>query len=143
MSVAFDFNASLNDVAPLSPILFPVYLMRIEQNYLLMVSICVLLLLSSHHRSSSVSVVFDFNASLNDVAPVSQILLPIDAIQHKNVNLFCSYQWFMVHCDFLHPKFIFLHETMPIKRQTIPIVNSPSIRPVINIKMNFLDCFFL
>ena len=28
--------------------------------------------------SSSVSVVFDFSASLNDVAPVSSILLPVD-----------------------------------------------------------------
>ena len=27
MSVVFDFNASLNDVAPVSPILFPVDLM--------------------------------------------------------------------------------------------------------------------
>ena len=31
VSVVFDFNASLNDVAPLSLIQFPVYLMRIER----------------------------------------------------------------------------------------------------------------
>ena len=36
------------------------------------------LLLSSHSRSSSVSVVFDFNDSLNDIAPVSPISLPIN-----------------------------------------------------------------
>ena len=35
------------------------------------------LLLSSHFRLSFVSVVFDFNASLNDVAPLSPILLPV------------------------------------------------------------------
>ena len=29
--------------------------------------------LSLHHRSSFVSVVFDFNASLNDVAPIAPI----------------------------------------------------------------------
>ena len=30
MSVVFDFNASPNDVAPLSPILFPVDCMRMK-----------------------------------------------------------------------------------------------------------------
>ena len=34
--------------------------------------------LSSPHRLSSVSVVFDFNASLNDVAPVSPMSLSVD-----------------------------------------------------------------
>ena len=38
----------------------------------------VCLLLSLLHRLSSVSVVFDFNASLNDVVPVSPILLPVE-----------------------------------------------------------------
>ena len=36
------------------------------------------LLLSSQPRLSLVSVVFDFNASLNDVTPVSPILLSVD-----------------------------------------------------------------
>ena len=36
------------------------------------------LLLSSHHRSSLVSVVLDFNDSLNDVVPVSPIQLSVD-----------------------------------------------------------------
>ena len=39
---------------------------------------CVFFLLSSQVRLSFVSVVFDFNASLNDVAPVSPILFPFD-----------------------------------------------------------------
>ena len=39
--------------------------------------ICVLFLLSSHLRSSFVSVVFDFNASLNDVVPVSLMMFPV------------------------------------------------------------------
>ena len=36
------------------------------------------LLLSSQLRSSAVSVVFDFNDSRNDDAPVSPILFPVD-----------------------------------------------------------------
>ena len=39
--------------------------------------LCVFFLLSSPPRLSSVSVAFDFNASLNDVAPVSPILLAV------------------------------------------------------------------
>ena len=35
-------------------------------------------------KTSSVSVVFDFNASLNDVAPVSPMSLPVYSKQHKN-----------------------------------------------------------
>ena len=36
--------------------------------------------LSSQSRSSAVSVVFDFNASLNDVAPVSLRLLSVEVM---------------------------------------------------------------
>ena len=74
MSVVFDFNASLDDFAPLSPMLLSVDLMRIEKSGLLMDAICVLFLLSSPLRSSSVSVVFDFKASLSDLVPVSPML---------------------------------------------------------------------
>ena len=44
-------------------------------------------LLSSPHRLSSVSVVFDFNASLNDIAPVSPILLPVDVKRMEKSEL--------------------------------------------------------
>ena len=44
-------------------------------------AICVLFLLSSPPRLSFVSVVFDFNASLNDVAPVSLIWLSVDLMR--------------------------------------------------------------
>ena len=37
----FDFNASLNDVAPVSPMLLSVDLMRMEKSGLLMDAICV------------------------------------------------------------------------------------------------------
>ena len=67
----FDFNASLNDAAPMAPIPLPVYLTRIGKFGLFMDAICVLFLSYSLLRLSSVSVVFDFNESLNDVAPVS------------------------------------------------------------------------
>ena len=52
VSVVFDFNVSLIDVAPVSPILFTVDLMRMEKSGLLMDAICVLFLLSSRFRSS-------------------------------------------------------------------------------------------
>ena len=38
----------------------------------------VCFLLSSRLRSSAVSVVFDFSASFNDVAPVSPMLFPVE-----------------------------------------------------------------
>ena len=39
---------------------------------------CVFLILSLRNRLSVVSVVFDFNDSLNNVAPVSPIMLSVD-----------------------------------------------------------------
>ena len=87
VSVVFDFNASFNDVAPVSQKLFTVNLMRMDKSGLLMDAICVLFLLCSHHRLSSVSVVFDFNASLNDVAPFSPILLPVDLMRMEKSGL--------------------------------------------------------
>ena len=50
-------------------------------------AICVLFLLSSQIRSSSISVVFDFNASLNDVAPVSPILLSVYLMKMEKSGL--------------------------------------------------------
>ena len=51
------------------------------------------ILLSSPHRSSFVSVVFDFNDSLNDVAPVPPILFPVyEKKKEKSVllmDVFC------------------------------------------------------
>ena len=41
MSAVFDFNASLNDVAPVSIMLLPVYVERKEKSYLLMDFFCV------------------------------------------------------------------------------------------------------
>ena len=43
----------------------------------------VCLLLSSRHILSSVSDVFDFNDSLNDIAPVSPILLSVVMIKER------------------------------------------------------------
>ena len=78
VSVLFDFNDSLNDFTPLSPISFSFDVKIKAKSELLMDFICMsYLLLSSPLRLSFVSVVFDFNDSLNDVAPVSPILLPI------------------------------------------------------------------
>ena len=43
--------------------------------------------LSSQHRLSFVIVAFDFNDSLNDVAPVSPIPLPVDVIRKEKSEL--------------------------------------------------------
>ena len=48
---------------------------------------CVFFLLSSQLRLSSVSVVFDFNASLNDFAPLSPISLPVDVMRMEKSEL--------------------------------------------------------
>ena len=76
VSVVFDFNDSLNDVAPVSPIMFSVDMNRNRKSELLMDAFCAFLL-PPPLRLSSVSAVFDFSASLNDVAPVSPILLSV------------------------------------------------------------------
>ena len=78
VSVVFDVNASLNDVAPLSLTSLSVNVKRKEKSELLMDVFCVsCFLLSSPLRLSSVSVVFDFNASPTDVTPLSPILLAV------------------------------------------------------------------
>ena len=84
MSVVFDFNDSLNDVAPMSPILFPVDMKINEKSELLMDVIYVSsFFLSLPLRLSSVSDVFDFNDSLNDIAPVSPMLFPVDVMRNE------------------------------------------------------------
>ena len=44
----------------------------------------MLFLLCSLHKSSFVSVVFDFSASLNDVAPVALMLFTVDSMLMGN-----------------------------------------------------------
>ena len=86
VSVVFDFNASLNDDTPISPISLPDDVMKKGKSELLMVfSVC--LPLSPPSRYSSVSVVFDFNATLNDVAPVSPISFTVRMKQKEKCVL--------------------------------------------------------
>ena len=87
MSTVFDFNASLNDIAPVSPMLLSVDLIKVEKSGLLMDIICVLFLLSSQLILSSASVVLDFNALLNDVAPVSPTLFTVDFMRMEKTEL--------------------------------------------------------
>ena len=58
---------------------------------------CVFYLLSSQYRSSSVSVVFDFNNSLNDVVPVSPMSLSVDKKRKEKsellIDVFCVYSF--------------------------------------------------
>ena len=59
------------------------------------------LLLSSQPRLSLVSVVFDFNDSLNDVTPVSPMPLPVDVMRMEKSELlmdfFCVFSFFCLH----------------------------------------------
>ena len=48
---------------------------------------CVFFLSYSHPSSSTVSVVFDINASLSDVAPMPPILLTVGVIRRENSEL--------------------------------------------------------
>ena len=101
MSVVFDFNDSLNDVAPVFPMSLSVDVKRMEKSELLMNFFCVSFLLSSPFRSSLVSVVFDFNASLNDFVPVSPILLSVDEMRMQMsellIDVFCVSSLFCLH----------------------------------------------
>ena len=58
-------------------------------------------LLSSHSRLSFVSVVFDFNDSLNDVAPVAPMLLSVDLMRKEKsellMDVFCVSSFFCLH----------------------------------------------
>ena len=47
----------------------------------------MLSLLCSQPRSSSVSVVFDFNASTNDAIPVNPMLFPVDLMKMEKSGL--------------------------------------------------------
>ena len=62
---------------------------------------CVFFLLFSQLRLSFVIVVFDFNASLNDVAPVSPILLPVDLMRDEKsellMDVICVSSFFYLH----------------------------------------------
>ena len=86
MSVVFDFNASLIDPAPVSPILLTVDLMRMEECVVDRCHLCVVYF-SSLLILSLVSVVFDFNASLNDPVPLSPNLLSVDLVRMEKSGL--------------------------------------------------------
>ena len=64
-------------------------------------SLCVFFLLSPLSRLSSVSVVFDFSDSLNDVAPLSPILLPFYAKRKEKsdllIDVFCVSSFSCIH----------------------------------------------
>ena len=62
---------------------------------------CLLSFLYSLSRSSTVSVVFDYNDSLNDVAPVSPMVLSVDMVKkEKNglmIDVICVSSFFCIH----------------------------------------------
>ena len=67
---------------------------------------CVFFLLYSLLRLSFLSVVFDFSDSLNDVAPVSPMLLPVDVMMKEKsellMNVFCVSSFvFTLQIEFL------------------------------------------
>ena len=88
VSVVFDFSASLNDVAPVSPIPFPIDTKGKGKEWFVdECLLCVFFLLSLLLSLSSVSIVFDFSASLNDVVPVSPMLLSVEWREMKRSEL--------------------------------------------------------
>ena len=58
-------------------------------------------LLSSPLKLSAMSVVFDFNDSLNDVVPVSSVSLSVDEMRKEKssllMNVFCVSSFFCLH----------------------------------------------
>ena len=95
VSVVFDSNASLNDVAPVSPIPFPVDAKREREkkkSELLMDVFCVsFFILYSQLRWSFMSVVFDFNASLNDFTPMFPIPSPVEMNKNGKSELYIEF----------------------------------------------------
>ena len=142
MSVGFDYNASLNDVAPSFPILFPIDWNN-RKMILLFDAICVLFLLCLHPRSSLASVVFVFNASLNDVAPFSPILFPIDRMNRKMRLLFDAICVLFLLC--LHPRSSFVSVVFVFNASLIDVAFPfPILLPVGDIETNIkmkLHCF--
>ena len=74
---------------------------RNDMSKLLMDVLCILFLLSSPLRSSSMSVVFDFNDSLNDDAPLYPIPFPVGVNRKKKsellMDVFCVSSLFCLH----------------------------------------------
>ena len=99
VSVVFDFNDSLNDAVPVSPMLLSVDMNRNEKSELLIDAFCVFFLLSSPPRSSFVSVVFDSNDSLNSVAPVNPMLLSVH-VKRKGKSGLLMYVFCVSFCVF-------------------------------------------
>ena len=77
VSVVFDFNDSLNDVVPVSPIPLPIDEEKWKEWIVDECLLCVFFLLPSHLRFRTVSVVFVLSDSLNDIVPVSPMSLPV------------------------------------------------------------------
>ena len=71
-----------------------------KKSELFMDVICVLFLLYSPPRSSWVSVVFDFNASNNNLAPVSSIPFSVFVIKRETVD--CWWVPFVCCCFCVH-----------------------------------------
>ena len=63
-------------------------------------AICVLFLLCPQLRLSFVSVLFDFNASLNDIVPVTPMKLPVDSMRIKK-------EWIVDGCHLCVVSFVF------------------------------------
>ena len=93
-----------------------------KKHELLMDVLCAFFLLSSQLNLTWVSVVFNFNDSLNDVAPVSPILLAVDVMRMKKewivdgcllCFIFCLHhtdrvQWVLCLTSILHSMILLL-----------------------------------
>ena len=75
VSVLLVFNASLNDVAPTSPMLFPI-VCSFKQNFLISCFVCFYSW-CSQNRLNLVNVVLIFKASPNELPPILSIMQPV------------------------------------------------------------------
>ena len=93
VSVVFDFIMSLNDVTPASPIPLPVDLKKMEKSGLLMDAFFHITILCSPQRLRAVIVVFDFNASHSEAAPLSPISNPVYLRKMEKSGLLNGCHW--------------------------------------------------
>ena len=102
VSVVFFFNAWVNAFIPEPPYSFSIKHKKGGRSGFVYGYHSCIFLLSSRPRSSFVSVAFDFNDSLSDVAPVSPMLLSVDVMRNEKSD--CLLILFVCFLSFVFTK---------------------------------------